>query len=105
MYKTIAIREKTDDRLDEICSNLHYAKMALLELLINELYVLVKPINQATIEFSGSQADGILKILVRDQNQVVVGQFDQSILTSNAETDKKIKALVEKQIDEKRGKK
>lgn len=96
MYKPVNMKDVTYDRLSEICDRTQFSKMAMLEMLINELYVLVKPINQCNIEFSGSQVDGILRILVRDRNKFIVEQFDIPSSTPNAKVDRLIAEHIEK---------
>ena len=81
----------TYERLKEIAQKANMTQTALLKILIDELFLLVATIDQANIEFSGSQADGILTILVRDRNKVIVGE----IQTTDADTDKAIREDLE----------
>ena len=89
--KPINATETTYERLKEIAQKTNMTQTALLKILVDELFLLVATIDQANIEFAGSQIDAVLKILVRDRNKVIVGE----IQTTDADTDKAIREALE----------
>jgi hypothetical protein len=103
--KPINATSVTYDRLKEIAGKSNMTMTALLKMLIDELYLLVATIDRVNIEFAGSQADGILKILVRDRNKMIVGEFNVPHDMPNATVDRIVKAKVEEQFENRRLKK